>query len=419
MKQRKILSWCIGRAMQCLSHNFYIGIQSIKLFLGTSIVAVLGACSIVPVGDEALRQIQNSEVSPQQDSSTQPVAQNRIAFQRHVYASTGFGVSKLAPDGSDISTWSISDKVNASGQLTIGADLNRHLSMEIHSADLGSAGIEQVGGALRGRINYYLHGGSALWYFGKNRHRSKREGITGYTRAGVAKMSNTAVGSAPYLQRNSTQLLLGAGFEYGSKIGLGVRVEYITFDVDAQYAQIGFVYRVGRAMRQRTLPVPTVTNEKILAPLPTLAVKVASPDLDADGVLNSRDQCSSTNPGVVVDVDGCAIFDGVLEGVNFFSASAKLTPKAKSILDEAANTLKQYSRVKIKVSAHTDNQGSEIYNQTLSAQRAESVVEYLGDQGVNRQNMISAAFGESQPVAKNNTPQGRAQNRRVELRAIK
>lgn len=343
----------------------------------------------------------------------------RDGFQRNVYASTGLGASRLTPDNSGISSWRITDKVNPGGQVTIGADINRHFSLELHSADLGSAGVEKFGGSERGRINYHMNGGSVLWYAGKNRHQNKRRGLTGYGRAGVAMMHNSPVGNAPYSQRNSTQMLVGAGLEYSTRIGLGLRAEAIAFDADAQYAQLGVIYRLGRKPETKPAPVFNVSVEKVEPLVPALALKVAPLDGDGDGVVDGLDQCKSTEAGAVVDADGCAIFDGVLEGVNFFSASARLTPKAKRILDGVVVTLKKYPRAKIEVNAHTDSVGTENYNQNLSERRADTVIRYLDSKGIKRQNLKAGAFGESKPVASNDNPQGRARNRRVELQASK
>jgi len=373
------------------------------------------------------RVVNNSADGPGQNnanvtavSNVDSTALHREPFRRSVYASTGVGASRLTPDKSEISTWSVSDKVNAGGQIAIGLDVNKHLSLELHSADLGSAGVEQFGGPLRGRINYHMHGVSALWYAGKNRHNNKRRGFTGYARGGAAMMRNSPVGNAPYSQRNSTQWLIGAGLEYTTRIGLGLRAEVISFDADAQYAQLGVVYRQGRTPKPKPVPVIEAKKEPLEMPIPSLAVVTVEPlDSDADGVIDANDLCKFTKPGVVVDADGCAIFDGVLDGVNFYSASERLTPEAVSILDGVARTLKQYPRAKINVNAHTDDRGSEFYNQNLSTRRAKMVVDYLALKGVNRQNLIPSAFGESQPIATNDTPEGRASNRRVELHAVK
>jgi outer membrane protein OmpA-like peptidoglycan-associated protein len=105
----------------------------------------------------------------------------------------------------------------------------------------------------------------------------------------------------------------------------------------------------------------------------------------------------------------------VLRGVNFDFDKSDIRPDAVPILDEAAKTLKEYGDVTVSVDGYTDSIGTEAYNQGLSERRANSVKNYLERQGVAGSRMTARGFGESNPVASNATPEGRAQNRRVEL----
>jgi len=419
----KVLDICARKACKDASKQpMHITIRKVAL-RSTVALFVLSGCSTMSSGIETSAQAKQIDQPVQPVSNLPTTLSGPESFRRSVYAATGVGASRLTPDKSGISSWSVSDKVNTGGQITIGADINRHLSLELHSADLGSAGVEQFGGPLRGRINYHMHGGSVLWYAGKNRHNNKRRGLTGYARGGVAMMNNSPVGSAPYSQRNSTQLLIGAGVEYATKIGLGLRAEAISFDSDAQYAQLGLIYRLGKKSKPIPAPVLEVKTETIEQPIATLAVAKVVPvtplDTDGDGVIDTIDQCKDTKAGALVDAVGCAVFQGTLEGVNFYSASERLTPEAQAVLDRVAVTLQQYPRAKINVNAHTDSKGSNFYNQNLSKRRAKMVVQYLGYKGVDTQNLIPTAFGETKPIASNDTSQGRAINRRVELEAFK
>jgi outer membrane protein OmpA-like peptidoglycan-associated protein len=106
----------------------------------------------------------------------------------------------------------------------------------------------------------------------------------------------------------------------------------------------------------------------------------------------------------------------VLRGVNFDFDKSDIRPDARPILDEAAETLKEYSAVAISVEGHTDAVGTDQYNQGLSVRRAEAVRNYLVERGIDRARMSVEGLGESRPVATNDTDDGRAQNRRVELR---
>jgi len=106
----------------------------------------------------------------------------------------------------------------------------------------------------------------------------------------------------------------------------------------------------------------------------------------------------------------------VLRGVNFDFDKAAIRPDARPILDEAARALKEESAIEVSVEGHTDSIGGEAYNEKLSLRRAEAVREYLAAQGIDPNRMQVRGLGEAQPVASNDTAEGRAQNRRVELR---
>ena len=156
-------------------------------------------------------------------------------------------------------------------------------------------------------------------------------------------------------------------------------------------------------------------------------------DEDGDGVPDSRDKCPGTPKGVQVDADGCpppapapvveeaAVVKEeviVIRDVHFQFDSAKLTPADKDVLNTIATRLKQESSsAQLTVTGHTDSVGSDAYNQKLSDRRAHSVVEYLISQGVPRSSFVTVTgAGESQPVADNKTADGRALNRRTEIK---
>jgi len=141
-----------------------------------------------------------------------------------------------------------------------------------------------------------------------------------------------------------------------------------------------------------------------------------NPDLDGDGVLNEHDKCPDTRPGAVVDLDGCEVEAVIeLQGVHFDFDKSTLRPEAKVILDEAAALLNKHERVVVEVAGHTDSTGSDAYNQGLSERRANAVRDYLVEKGVRASRLTAKGYGESMPVASNDTKEGRAENRRVEL----
>ena len=101
--------------------------------------------------------------------------------------------------------------------------------------------------------------------------------------------------------------------------------------------------------------------------------------------------------------------------MTFESNKARLTPNAMTVLDLVAASLIKRKDVKVEVAGHTDSQGSDAYNHKLSHQRAEVVREYLIGKGVPAENLTFKGYGETNPVASNDTKEGREQNRRVEL----
>lgn len=150
-----------------------------------------------------------------------------------------------------------------------------------------------------------------------------------------------------------------------------------------------------------------------------VVIPVTIPDNDRDGVEDAYDQCPSTMPGLAVMSNGCAASQSlILRGVNFETGSARLTQDAQYILDQVAETLRSSPGFSVKIIGHTDSNGSDTANYKLSEARANSVVNYLVNRGVDGRRLSSIGYGEWQPIADNATAQGRAENRRVEMEVI-
>lgn len=153
-------------------------------------------------------------------------------------------------------------------------------------------------------------------------------------------------------------------------------------------------------------------------------------DSDGDGVLDSSDRCPDTPAGTLVDAKGCpkpkatksakvtAAGTWVYEDIRFSSGKAELTASSTPVLQEIAAALKADPRLKTEIQGHTDSRGSLALNERLSQQRAEAVRDYLIDQGIAPERLTARGYGPHQPIASNDTAEGRAQNRRVELKPL-
>ena len=142
-------------------------------------------------------------------------------------------------------------------------------------------------------------------------------------------------------------------------------------------------------------------------------------DTDNDGVPNKIDQCPGTLPGMKVNSRGCVISQTVeLSGVHFEFDKARLMLDSKTVMSNVAKSLNNEPDVRIIIAGHTDSLGSDVYNKRLSQERAQSVVDFLISQGIDSSRLRAVGYGESKPVADNNTEEGRERNRRVELQVI-
>ena len=163
-------------------------------------------------------------------------------------------------------------------------------------------------------------------------------------------------------------------------------------------------------------PLVPVVLAPAPAPAPVVVARVI--DTDGDGVPDDRDRCPGTAPGRKVDAAGCEIEEVIiLKGVTFATNSARLTADSAKTLDAAAETLVKRGNVKTEIGGHTDARGSATHNRALSQQRADAVMKYLVSKGVAPASLSARGYGEDVPIASNASESGRAQNRRVELRA--
>lgn len=146
-------------------------------------------------------------------------------------------------------------------------------------------------------------------------------------------------------------------------------------------------------------------------------------DTDSDGVIDSIDSCPETEVGQPVTADGCAVVtppeDELKLEIIFASNSSAIAPQYMDQLQAAADFIKSHPGIKFVVEGHTDGSGSAAGNLRLSQKRADTVRWFLfRDFGVDRFSLTAKGFGEEQPLADNATPEGRAINRRVLVKAL-
>jgi outer membrane protein OmpA-like peptidoglycan-associated protein len=122
--------------------------------------------------------------------------------------------------------------------------------------------------------------------------------------------------------------------------------------------------------------------------------------------------------GVSVTRYGDDIILNMPGNVTFAFDRAELNSSFYEVLNSVALVLKKYNKTVVEVAGHTDSVGSEAYNQTLSEQRAQSVASYLKGQDIDPQRLIVIGYGETRPITGNETAEGRALNRRVELTLV-
>ena len=237
------------------------------------------------------------------------------------------------------------------------------------------------------------------------------------------------------------------------------RIEAIGAVSDNPTVAIAVLERVeeGDGFAQAMCPANLRANEKS-APeggLQAMPAERGGKDRDADGLADAVDQCpdqkgSADNrgcpdtdldeDGVIDRVDNCPDEKGseknfgcvekqlvvitrtqlkILDVVHFETGKARIKSRSHKLLDNVAAVLGKHREIKrIRVEGHTDDQGDDAANKSLSQKRADSVRDYLVGKGVAPERLESAGFGEEKPIAENSSSSGRAQNRRVEFNIV-
>ena len=147
-------------------------------------------------------------------------------------------------------------------------------------------------------------------------------------------------------------------------------------------------------------------------------------DSDNDGLLDKDDECPNTpgpksNKGCpVIEQEVIEVLKTAFDNLEFETAKDIIFESSKPSLNELAEVLKKKPSWKLEIAGHTDNVGDDNGNLVLSKKRAEALKVYLISQGVEDTRLITLYFGESKPIATNDTPEGRQKNRRVEMKIV-
>lgn len=145
------------------------------------------------------------------------------------------------------------------------------------------------------------------------------------------------------------------------------------------------------------------------------------PDSDNDGIIDKEDDCPALkgikpNKGCPeVDAEVRKKIDVIFQNLLFATNSANIDPTSLDDLDELVNIMSEDEALRLSIEGHTDSRGDNAYNLELSSLRAQAVKQYLVNGGISGDRIKAVGYGETRPLASNDTAQGRLKNRRVEL----
>lgn len=220
--------------------------------------------------------------------------------------------------------------------------------------------------------------------------------------------------------KDSAVLNYGLGLRYDiSYYGISIKSD-VRHLIAVENSANDVMYTLGLAM-----PLGKKYNDDIKATVPIVKEEkseekkeiieqkpvILPQDDDNDGVINKLDKCPNTTKGVKVNSDGCV--ETINLNINFDNNSAIIKNIYNEKLVSFAKIMQENKNLTAVIEAHTDSKGSDSYNQTLSNQRAISVVNALKSYNIDSSRLKAVGYGESQPIASNDNEEGKAQNRRV------
>lgn len=313
------------------------------------------------------------------------------------YAGLAGGASSLRPKTSN-SPFEIDSNVSFGGGVFIGYDYNRRVSFEAGYNHLGAATLSGETG--KNDVEYSAMSAGVLMYVhGDTVDIAQRNGFAGYFRLGLNSMSNSA--SIPLEQEDNLGIWAGVGVEWPFSRNLNLRGEITSFDGDAQAARLAVLYRLRSNVQS--------------------AASISDPQKPAqiDQIQSQREPepatCVAPASNEPSDAQGCALFSGSLNGVDFVSGTANLTEQGSQLLDQLGKNLLRYDAIMIEIQAHTESFGNQVRAKEVARLRTIAIARHLVGLGVPVNRLKARAFGHSRPIAPDGTAAGRQQNNRIEL----
>lgn len=316
-------------------------------------------------------------------------AESADGEQGKFYVLGAFGPTWLEPQ-TDASPYLLDDDKSFGFKLAAGYDLLDQVSIEASIARLGKATLLP-----EGEVEYNPYAVSVLYHLLGQRSRSV------FVKAGLASINTSS--DVPTDTVNDYQLMLGLGTELAWRNGWSLRAELESYDKDASQFSVGVVKRFAR----KTEHMAENPKAQPVAVLAETTKKNLCKNVTSDS------HCHM--PPIAEQKHSCAVVSGRIEGIHFETNKAALTPSAVSVLNEAAEVLRFCPSFSVEIQAHADSVGTKERNLVLSRHRAQAVRLHLVARGIAPSRLIAHGYGELVPVADNNTPEGRALNRRVEF----
>ena len=168
-------------------------------------------------------------------------------------------------------------------------------------------------------------------------------------------------------------------------------------------------------VKPKTVPAPKAkvtppTDSKVKKTVPKPSV-----DSDRDGISDDQDACLDTRRGVQVDAFGCAVTNGVVDGLEFEANTEVFKPGATRVLDRIVTEMRAAPSSRITISVHTDNSLPKNQAKQITTKQVIKIVKYLAKRGVSTKRIVARSYGSTQPLVDNITDANRSRNRRVEI----